>query len=105
MAKRSKYGNIKVTHFGHTFDSKKEGNRYLTLLEKEQKGQITDLVLQPRFDMIVNGVNCGFYKADFGYVDSTGATVIEDVKGVQTAVFKLKRKIVEALYDITITLT
>jgi len=45
------------------------------------------------------------YEADFEYIDSeTGRRVIEDVKGVQTAVFKLKRKLVEYQYKIEIVL-
>jgi hypothetical protein len=38
------------------------------------------------------------YKADFRYKNAQGEEVVEDTKGIQTDVFKLKKKLVEALY-------
>ncbi len=50
-----------------------------------------------------NQQRIGFYKADFRYeVTATGERVIEDVKGVRTAVYRLKKKLVKALYGIEI---
>lgn len=102
MARKNKYNNKKVTYFGLTFDSQAEGNRYLVLRDMEASGQINKLELQPRFDMIVNGKFCGFYKADFAYF-TENERVIEDVKGMKTPVYNLKKKIVEAMYGIKIT--
>ena len=46
----------------------------------------------------------GHYVADFAYVDErTGQRVIEDVKGVKTAMYRWKKKHTEAQYGITIT--
>ena len=43
------------------------------------------------------------YYADFRYLDAeTGRTVVEDVKGVATPVYKIKKKIIEASYRIEI---
>lgn len=61
-------------------------------------------MLQPKYTLIVNGKNCGFYKADFLYtLKDTGAAVVVDVKGVRTPVYRLKKKLVEAIYGIEIT--
>jgi hypothetical protein len=84
------------------FDSKKESRRYSELRLLERAGMITELELQPRFDIIVNGVNCGYYKADFRYMEE-GEQIIVDVKGVRLPLYKLKKKIVEAIYSIEIT--
>jgi len=31
------------------------------------------------------------YEADFKYVDASGCVIVEDVKGIETPVFRLKR--------------
>ena len=103
----NKFHAKKVTYDGVTFDSTKEGNRYLNLKLLERGKKISNLELQPRFDIIVNGHNCGFYKADFRYYDmECGQTIIEDVKGLKSGaayqIFRLKKKLVEAIYKVKI---
>jgi hypothetical protein len=47
----------------------------------------------------------GFYKADFRYEEvATSAVVVEDVKSpvTKTAVYRLKKKLVKALYGVEI---
>ena len=97
----SKYNAVKTVVDGIKFDSKKEARRYSQLKLMEKSGAISDLSLQPRFDLIVNGKKCGFYKADFKYVEN-GKEVIEDVKGMLTPVYRLKKKLVKAIYNIDI---
>jgi len=74
------------------------------LLSCEQAGEINQLELQPKFPLLVKtGKAVGFYKADFRYFDlSKKEYVIEDSKGVRTAVYRLKKKIVEEVYGIKI---
>ena len=101
--KPSKYRNIKVECDGLHFDSKAERDRYLALKLLERGGQIHTLILQPRFDLIVNGEKIGFYRADFQYIESaTGEQIVEDVKGVRTPVYRLKRKLMKAIYGIQV---
>lgn len=95
-----KYKNIPQLVNGFNFDSKKEAKRYLELLMLEKAGEIFDLELQPKFDLMVNGVKVGFYKADFQYVDKkSGKRVVEDVKSKATItpVYRLKKKIMATL--------
>ena len=48
-------------------------------------------------------VSTAKYIADFRYVDvPSGETVVEDVKGVRTQIYKLKKRWVEAQYAIKI---
>jgi hypothetical protein len=102
MAKR-KYNNVPTVVDGRRFDSKKEAARYGELKLLQAAGQIAELACQPPFQLVVNGVKVGKYVADFVYLDcTTGELVYEDVKGVRTAVYKLKAKLVLALYGITI---
>ncbi len=93
---KSKYNNKKTVVNGIKFDSQKEGLRYMTLVLLESTGQISDLELQPRFEIIPKHTFNGktqrkrSYVADFRYKQGDD-TVVEDVKGFKTAVYKLKR--------------
>ena len=98
---KNKYGAIKTTINGIKFDSKKEGRRYSALRLLEKTGKISDLSLQPKFDLMVNCVKVGFYKADFKYTQD-GREVIEDVKGMKTPVYNLKKRMIKAIYGIEI---
>lgn len=98
---RNKYKAIKTVVDGITFDSKKEAKRYVELKLLVKSGVISELKLQPRFDLIINDCKCGFYKADFEYIEN-GKTVIEDVKGMKTPVYNLKKKLIKAIYNIDI---
>ena len=96
--RRNKYGNKKTTADGYLFDSIKEKNRYFELKLLERIEEIHDLELQPKFE-IIPGVYWGsrklqkrFYIADFMYKEN-GAYIVEDVKGVRTAVYTLKRQL------------
>jgi hypothetical protein len=94
----SKYRAIKTDCLhGHTHDSMKEAARCNDLHAMEIAGTLTDLTQQPEFPVSINGQPICLYRADFGY-KVQGLTIIEDVKGMQTDVFRLKRKLVEASY-------
>jgi len=98
MAMRfNKFGNIKTVVDGIKFDSKAEARRYTDLRTMQFAKQITDLEMQPRYDIKIAGKYIAHYKADFRYVKD-GLTVVEDVKGVKTPIYRLKKKLVEALY-------
>ena len=76
----------------------------MQLKHLESVGLIFDLELQPPFKyMSDNGKKKLFtYKADFKYTDEFNQIVIEDVKGYRTEVYKLKKKLIEDRYGITI---
>lgn len=96
-----KYKNIKTIKDGITFASKKEAKRYeeLKILSKAQK--IRDLELQPKYPLIVNGHKVCTYIGDFTYKEN-GKSIIEDVKGVKTSVYRLKKKLMKAILGIDI---
>ena len=99
-----KYNAKKTVVDGITFDSKKEAARYVELKAMEQAGEITHLELQPKFQLQAkykNGAGKGIrevsYIADFQYKQD-GKVIVEDVKGVKTEVYKLKKKMFEFIY-------
>lgn len=98
---RSKFGNRKTAIDGITFHSAREAGRYVTLKMMERIGEIELLELQPKFAIIINGMKCFTYVADFGYVEK-GSPVVEDCKGFRTPIYRLKKKCVEAQYRIKI---
>ena len=103
---KNKYRAIPTVVDGIRFASKAEAKHYGELKILEAAGDIKDLELQPEYPIIVNGIRVAIYRADFRYMDRTKhgvIQVIEDVKGMRTPVYKLKKKLVEALYGITIT--
>ena len=103
----AKYRNRKTVVDNITFDSKKESLRYSQLKLLLDAGIIRNLLRQPEFPLIVNGVYCGKYLADFSYVAECGSLIIEDVKGAsafhRTPVYRLKKRLVEAMYGVKIT--
>ncbi|HEC32774.1 MAG TPA: DUF1064 domain-containing protein [Candidatus Kaiserbacteria bacterium] len=101
----NKYHAQKMEVDGVVFHSRKEGRRYIELkLCKHAKGndKIIELELQPKFPCVVNGKKICTYIADFKIHYADGRVVVEDVKGALTPVYKLKKKLVEALYGIEI---
>lgn len=101
MKRFNKYGAKKTVVDGITFASKAEARRYGELKLLEKAGEIRHLELQPKFDLTVNGEKIGRYVADFRYREGT-ESVVEDVKGFKTPVYRLKKALVKALYGIEI---
>jgi len=86
---------------GHLFPSQHEADRYRELRALEQAGAIEDLRLQFRLPLEVQGVLIAHYVADFTYREN-GHLVVQDAKGFRTEVYRLKRKLFEALYAMRI---
>ncbi len=99
--RRSKYGNKKVTAFGMKFDSKGEYARYLFLKDAEKQGNIINLQCQVAFKIDVNGQHICKYIADFTYLVNN-VMIVEDFKGIETAIFRLKKKLMLAVLNIDV---
>jgi hypothetical protein len=82
---------------GIVFHSKAESRRYRELKLLEKVGSVTDLELQPEFELLPSFTYHGKkergvkYRADFRY-RLHGKEIVEDVKGHRTEVYKIKRK-------------
>lgn len=105
-----KYHNQKVTMGDHSFDSKKELNRYLELSMLQKAGEISGLRCQVKYVLIpaqrdtetgkVVERECA-YVADFVY-QKGDETVVEDTKGFRTKDYILKRKMMLWFHGIRI---
>ena len=97
--KGNKYNAKRVLYDGYWFDSQAEANRYRELALMQIAGEIARLELQPEYILLAGFTYRGKresaikYRADFRYFRlSDGVTVVEDVKGMKTPVYLLKRK-------------
>lgn len=105
---RNKYGSRKTTVDGIMFDSQKEADRYCELKLLEKAGEIKNLELQKSFVLIpaqrIKGKiverECK-YRADFTY-EENGELVVEDVKGMKTEAYKIKRKLMLYVHGIIV---
>lgn len=104
-----KYGERKTEVDGITFDSDAEARRYRELILLQAAGEIRDIeiqpkwVLQPSFKRGKRTTRAITYRADFRYTEvATGEVVVEDVKGMETEVFKIKAKMLLYHHDIEV---
>ena len=105
----SKYNNRKCTHTfqneTYTFDSLLERNHAIKLFEELKDNLISNLVLQPEFQLLEPfTVNTNStknkrsrqraitYIADFKYIRD-GKKIVADSKGFSTQTFNLKKKL------------
>lgn len=97
--RKGKYNAKKTVIDGIKFDSKKEAQRYVYLKDLEEKGEITNLQRQVKFEIqpsfkhngkTIRAIN---YFADFVYASKDGIIIVEDSKGFKTPEYLLKKKL------------
>jgi hypothetical protein len=99
----AKYRSVRTEVGGVVYDSKREAAHAVLLEAMERNGLIRDLRRQVAYPLAVNGVVVCRYVADFVYHDTAaGAEAVVDVKGVKTAVYKIKKKLMLAVYGIQV---
>lgn len=97
----SKYKSKITTRGGLTFHSLAEADRWDELRLLESQGAISDLDRQVEWDLAVNDVHITTYKSDFEYIEGD-KLIVEDCKGFATPEYKLKKKLMKAIYNIDI---
>ena len=94
----SKYRAKKTVVDGITFDSQREGDYYCELKMLRMAGEVIDferqvtVELQPKFKHSGKTERAIKYIADFVVKYKDGRTVVVDVKGDKTDVYRIKRK-------------
>ena len=100
--RRSKYGAKTKVQDGIKFDSRREAARYRELLLMQAANEISGLEPHPKFALHVNGIQVGTYSADASYW-CHGKYCVEDCKGyARTQLYRLKRRMMQAEYGITV---
>lgn len=110
----SKYRNKRVLVDGQHFDSQREANRWWDLRMLEKGGEISQLERQVAF-VLAPAVNLHGekrkktalrYVADFRYFHvKTGAFVVEDAKGFESPVSRIKRHLMKSVHGIDVVLS
>lgn len=114
IPKKNKYGAKKCDYMGQRFDSIIERDRFIYLQDAQKRGEIRNLRCQVPFSIDIEGAHICKYIADFCYETPKRGTspvvgayegwysVVEDVKGMTTAMFKIKAKLLLATHGIEI---
>ena len=123
--KPHKYKAKRTEVDGISFDSKREAQRWSVLKVRERIGEIRNLDRQVKFPIEVDGKPIRIrskrypkgrivsYFADFAYEErqdietecEVWSYIIEDVKGHDTPLSRLKRALVEAIYGVEVKVT
>lgn len=100
----TKYGSKKTEIDGYTFDSQAEARYYEQLKWLLEHKEIKSFRLQPRYTLLESFKKNGKtfrkieYIADFEIHHIDGSIEVVDVKGFETPVFSIKRKLFEKAY-------
>lgn len=99
---------------GIRFASKKEAARYQQLKLLEKAGDITHLEVHPKFKIVINGSPLRYPRTpkgkrgreviaemDFAYFQGQ-QRVVEDTKGIDETVSRLKRALVQHIYGVEV---
>jgi len=95
---RHKFNATQTIRDGIKFQSKKEAHYYDRLKLLVRDGTILFFLRQTAFHLPGNVT----YRVDFQEFWADGSVRFVDVKGMQTKTFKMKKKMVENLYPVTI---
>lgn len=103
---RSKYNNVRVRWNDRWFDSKYELDAAKKLeasrKAKVARDRVVKLEYQVRFAIIMRKTKICDYVADFVVEYADGRVDVIDAKGVKTAVYNLKKKMLKAVHGIDI---
>jgi Protein of unknown function (DUF1064) len=102
-SRRSKYHNRRTVGPApdggeRLYDSKKEAEYARVLDYRQTAGEVLDWTPQPRIPLVVNGVKVCEYRPDFLVIYWDGVEELVEVKGFATREWRLKSKLLAALY-------
>lgn len=82
------------------FASNAIADRYLQLVKLQENKRIIELEINPQFSIVVHNKRLGSFNANFRYFtlednNHRGYCVVENIKNIQTDLYKLKKQLVE----------
>lgn len=95
----NKYNNTPQLYNGNRYDSKKEASYAKELDLRKKAKDIKDWDRQIKCELRVNGYLIANYYLDFRIFHNDGSIEWVEIKGFETEVWRLKRKMFEALLD------
>lgn len=94
--KRNKYNATKQTYNGRSYDSKLEAVYAQELDWRKKAGEIKEIIPQFKIDLRAYGIHIANYFVDFKVVLSDGSVEYHEVKGFETAVWRMKWRLTQA---------
>ncbi|HCU01448.1 TPA: hypothetical protein DIC62_01455 [Candidatus Nomurabacteria bacterium] len=94
----NKYGNSKTVYNTITYDSKLEANYARELDLRLMAKDIKSWKRQIPIELKVNGKKICVYRCDFEITHLNGKRELIEIKGKETDVWKLKKKLLNAVY-------
>jgi len=94
----NKYRNKKTMYNDVLYDSMREATYARELDLRVKAKDIMAWSGQPKFPILVNGKKICTYIADFKVINNDGSVEYVDTKGYETSIFKLKFKLIKALF-------
>lgn len=96
---KGRYTNQSRYYKGDLYDSIREANHAEELDWKLKNGEIKDYTRQHKIDLRVNGVHIAHYRVDFRVVLPDDSVEYHEVKGMVSADWQLKWRLLEAIRD------
>jgi hypothetical protein len=101
--KKSKYNAVRTANADGTIsDSKKEARLDSIFMNMAKQKSVLKVVRKERFRMYINNVKICEYESDWTVYYKDGHKEVFDAKGYKTAVYKIKKKLMKALFNIDI---
>ncbi len=98
MARSPKYHSEPSVYKEWRYHSRREAQHAFELDLRQRAGEIASWESQVEIPLKANGQRICAYRADFVVHHADGRCVIEEVKGFETAEWKLKRRLLEATF-------
>lgn len=95
---RNKYNAVAKRYNGHLYHSTLEADYAKVLDLMKKAGELKIVEAQPRYRLDVNGQHICTIIPDFYLVDKDGQEHIHEVKGKEQDVWKIKWRLMKALY-------
>ena len=97
--KQNKYHAKSSEYDGRWYHSKKEAAYAQELDLRKKAGDIKEWIPQYKIDLKVYGKHIANYYVDFKVINNDDSVELHEVKGFVTDLWRLKWKLLEAIYD------
>lgn len=94
----NKYHNRTTIYNGYNYDSKKEAEYAMFLDDEKRRGMIKEWERQYPIEVRINGQKIFRMKVDFLIHLNDGSKELREIKGYETDIFRLKKKLIDAVF-------
>jgi hypothetical protein len=96
--RKNKYNNVSCRYNDYIYDSKKEVDYAKELDMRLRAKDIKGWDRQFKVSIDINGFHICNYFVDFRIFENDGSFTLIEIKGMETMIWRLKRKLLEAVW-------